>query len=103
MPEILACKVGDIGDGESLVVDNDPEDIAVYRVDGQFYATADLCTHEDWSLGEDGDLDGYEIECCLHLARFDVRTGEVTQAPAITPLKTFPVRVADGAVWVDVG
>lgn len=101
MPEILACKTDDLSDGQSLTVEYDPENIAIFRVDGEFFATADNCTHEDWSLGEDGDLDGHEIECCLHQARFDVRTGAVTQFPATTPLKTFPVRVADGEVWVE--
>jgi nitrite reductase/ring-hydroxylating ferredoxin subunit len=100
--EILACKVEQLSDGESLKVDGDPA-VAIHRVDGQFYATDDSCTHEDWSLGEDGDLEGYEIVCCLHQASFDVRTGEVIAFPATAPLKTYPVRVADGEVWVEVG
>jgi nitrite reductase/ring-hydroxylating ferredoxin subunit len=101
VPEILACKVDDLRDGESLKVDGDPE-IAVYRVDGEFYATADSCTHEEWSLGEDGELEGHEIVCCLHLAAFDVRSGAVTRFPATEPLRTYPLRVADGEIWVDV-
>jgi len=100
--DILACKVDQLSDGESLKVDGDPA-IAIHRVDGEFYATSDLCTHEDWSLGEDGDLDGHEIICCLHQASFDVRTGAVIAFPATEPLRTFPVRVADGEVWVEVG
>jgi len=102
VPEILACKVEQLSDGESLTVDGDPA-IAIHRVDGEFYATDDLCTHEDWSLGEDGDLEGHQIVCCLHQASFDVRSGEVTAFPASVPLKTYQVRVADGEVWVDVG
>jgi nitrite reductase/ring-hydroxylating ferredoxin subunit len=102
----LACQVDDLADGESLRVEppaGGAPAVAVHRVEGGFYATDDLCTHEDWSLGEDGDLEGYDIVCCLHQAAFDVRTGEVTQFPATTPLKTYPVRVADGAVWVELG
>ena len=102
MPEILACKVVDLNDGESMRVEHDPDDIAIFRVEGEFYATADLCTHEDWSLGEESDLDGHEVECCLHQARFDVRTGAATCYPATIALKTFPVRVVDDEVWVDV-
>ena len=101
MAEILACKVDQLSDGESLKVDGDPA-IAIHRVDGEFYATSDLCTHEDWSLGEDGDLEDHKIICCLHQASFDVRTGAVIDFPATEPLKTFPVRVADGEVWVGV-
>jgi nitrite reductase/ring-hydroxylating ferredoxin subunit len=102
VPEILACKVVDLNDGESMRVEHDPDDIAIFRVEGQFYATADLCTHEDWSLGEESDLDGHEVECCLHQARFDVRTGAATCYPATIALKTFSVRVVDDEVWVDV-
>jgi len=101
--EILACKVDELSDGQSLKVEHQPSDIAIHRVDGEFYATDDLCTHEDWSLGEDGDLEDHKIICCLHQASFDVRTGEVVDFPATEPLKTYPVRIADGEVWVDVG
>lgn len=101
MARILACKVDDLADGQALTVAGPPA-IALFRVDGGFYATDDLCTHEDWSLGEDGELDGFEVECCLHTARFDVRTGAATQFPATEPLRTYPVHVEDGAVWVEV-
>lgn len=84
-----------------MKIEGDPP-VAVYRVDGEFFATSDSCTHEEWSLGEDGDLDGHQIICCLHQAAFDVRTGEVTAPPATEPLKTFPVRITDDEVWVDV-
>jgi nitrite reductase/ring-hydroxylating ferredoxin subunit len=98
---IRACKVVDLEDGESLTVEGD-RDIAVHRVDGEFFATGDSCTHERWSLGEDGELEGYEIVCCLHLAAFDVRTGQPTRFPATLPLKTYPVKVTDGEVWIDI-
>jgi nitrite reductase/ring-hydroxylating ferredoxin subunit len=101
--EIFGCKVDDLNDGKSLMVEHDPECIALFRVEGQFYATADLCTHEDWPLTVDGELYGHEVECPLHQARFDVRTGEVTQDPATVPLKTYPVRIEDGTVWINVG
>jgi nitrite reductase/ring-hydroxylating ferredoxin subunit len=102
VPEILVCKVDDLNDGESMRIDLDQDDIAIFRVDGQFYATADLCTHEDWSLGDESELVGHEIECCLHQGRFDVRTGSATGYPATVALKTFSVRVVDDEVWVDV-
>ena len=101
VPEIGVCKVDDLNDGESMRVEHDPDDIAIFRVDGRFYATADLCTHEDWSLGEESELDGHEVECCLHQGRFDVRTGAATCYPATVALKIFSVRVVDDEVWVD--
>jgi nitrite reductase/ring-hydroxylating ferredoxin subunit len=103
MAEVLGCNVDDLEDGQSLMVEHDPQCIAVFRVDGEFCATADLCTHADWPLSADAQLDGHEVECGLHLARFDVRTGEVIAGPATVPLKTYPVRVEDGAVWINVG
>lgn len=103
MAEILACKTGDLTDGQSLTVDGVEPPVAVFRVEGEFFATSDLCTHEDWSLGADGDLDGYQVECCLHQARFDVRTGAATQFPATEDLRSYPVAVRGEEVWVELG
>lgn len=96
---VRACRVEDLADGGCMQLKDDPS-VALFRVDGEFYATADTCTHEDWSLGDDGDVEGYEVICALHQARFDVRTGEATGFPATAPLQTYPVVVADGDVWV---
>ncbi|MGB8389845.1 Rieske 2Fe-2S domain-containing protein, partial [Mycobacterium sp.] len=60
MAEILGCRTDDLADGESLKVKCDDPAIAIHRVNGQFFATADSCTHEKWSLGEDGALEGYQ-------------------------------------------
>lgn len=81
------------GDGESA--------IAIYNVDGEFFATQDLCTHGNWSLS-DGYLDGDIIECTLHWAKFCVRTGKVKAQPACDPLKVFPLEVRDNEIFVDV-
>jgi len=101
VPEILVCKVDDLNDGESMRVELDPDDIAIFRVEGQFYATGDLCTHEDWSLGEESELDGHEVECCLHQGRFDVpdRRGDLLPGDRCT--QDLSVRVVDDEVWVD--
>ena len=98
----MVCRVDDLADGECRRVEATPP-VAVYRVDGSFYATADTCTHEEWSLGEDGELEGHEVVCCLHMARFDVRTGAATALPATVALETFPVRVEGGEVWIAMG
>jgi nitrite reductase/ring-hydroxylating ferredoxin subunit len=75
--------------------------IALFRTDdGEFYATADTCTHEKWSLGEDSDLDGDEVVCPLHMARFDLRTGKPLCFPATVALETFGVEIEDGKVYV---
>lgn len=75
--------------------------IAVFRnEDGELFATADTCTHEEWSLGEDSDLEGNEVVCPLHMARFDITSGEALCFPATVALKTFEVVVEDGRVHV---
>ncbi len=75
--------------------------IAVFRTDdGSYYATSDSCTHENWSLGTDGDLDGTEVICPLHMARFDVVTGEATCFPASIGLRSYQVEIVDGVVYV---
>ena len=74
-------------------------EVAVCNVNGQFYAIDDLCTHDGGSLDQ-GELDGEEIECPRHGARFDVRSGEATQLPAFEPVDTHDVRVEDETIQV---
>jgi nitrite reductase/ring-hydroxylating ferredoxin subunit len=74
--------------------------LAVYHVAGQFYVTADACTHLQGSLGEEGSLDGHVVECSWHNGRFDIRTGQVLAPPCTAPLKTYPVSVREGAVYI---
>jgi nitrite reductase/ring-hydroxylating ferredoxin subunit len=87
--------------GSSMTVDGDVP-IALFRNDeGEFYATADTCTHEKWSLGEDSDLEGNEVVCPLHMAHFDIRTGAALCFPATIALSTFEVEIdADDKVYV---
>jgi MocE subfamily Rieske [2Fe-2S] domain protein len=75
--------------------------IAVYRAKGQFYATQDLCTHERAYLS-DGVVIDCIVECPFHQGRFDVRTGKAMGAPVIVPLKTYPLKVVDGLLYVQV-
>ena len=76
--------------------------VALYAVDGAFFATADLCTHGHARLSE-GFLEDGHIECPLHQGMFDVRTGQATNAPCSVPVRTFPVKVEDGIVYVGLG
>lgn len=77
------------------------ERVCVVRSEGKFYAFEDRCTHDDQPLGE-GWLDGCEIECPRHGARFDIRTGRVTAPPAYSPLEVYPATVEGGQVFVDI-
>lgn len=98
----VRLKVGRVDDfpaGEVKVIEAGGERIAVANVEGDLYAFEDRCTHDDGPLGE-GELDGYEVVCPRHGARFDVRDGAVRSMPAVYPVKTFPVVVEDGQVEV---
>jgi 3-phenylpropionate/trans-cinnamate dioxygenase ferredoxin subunit len=90
-----------IGPGQTTRVIVGDEEIALYNVDGQLFATSDICSHEEASLSE-GEFFDHVIECPLHGARFDVRTGKPLSLPAVYPVKTFPVRVVDGKVQVEI-
>ena len=78
-----------------------PLAIALYRAKGNFYATQDLCTHERAYLS-DGILIDCVVECPFHQGRFDVRSGKALSAPAFVPLKTYPLKIVDGKIFVNV-
>lgn len=72
----------------------------VANVDGRFYAVEDNCSHEDYPLSF-GCLNGAQIKCSLHGSRFSLATGAPLDDPAETPICTYPVRIAEGLVWLD--
>ncbi len=75
--------------------------ILLANVDGTFYATDNMCTHEDASLCT-GALKGHFVKCPLHGRRFDLFTGEAQVYPAVEPLRTFAVKLESDSVWVAV-
>lgn len=97
------ASAADIPPGE-MVAGNLPSGrrIAIYNVEGKYYATDDLCTHGQASLVDEGSLEGCTIECGLHLGAFDVRTGAAVAAPCSKALRTYPAREDGGEVWIDV-
>lgn len=90
----------DIPVGGKKLVEIDGIPVAIFNVDGAFYAIEDVCTHDGGNLVE-GDLMGNEIECPRHGARFDVRTGAATKMPAFEPVPTYAVEVASEDVLVE--
>lgn len=92
------ARLDEIGD-DPVAVLVEGQEIALYRVDGEVFATANLCTHGLARLS-DGWLDGPLIECPLHQGLFDVRTGRCAGAPAEVDLPTYAARVRDGRVEV---
>lgn len=85
--------------GSSRMIEVEGARIAVFNVDGNYYAIEDLCTHDNGDLAG-GEVKGCEIVCPRHGARFDLRTGAVTAPPAYEPVAVFPVRIEDG--WIEV-
>lgn len=75
--------------------------VAVFNLGGRFYAIENNCTHEDAELS-DGEIVGEEIVCPLHGARFSIISGLVTSPPAYEDLRTFPVRVQNGRIQVEI-
>lgn len=88
-------------DRKPIKVTIDGEDICLTRVGDQVFAIGDLCTHSDASLSE-GDVTDFKIECWLHGAEFDLRTGEALTLPANIPAKTYPVTVVNDVVEIEV-
>ncbi|MBN3846854.1 MULTISPECIES: non-heme iron oxygenase ferredoxin subunit [Burkholderiaceae] len=76
-------------------------EIALYSIDGEVYATDNICTHGHARLC-DGFLEDGEIECPLHQGRFDVRTGKAMCAPLTEDLRAFPVKIVDARVMVQI-
>ena len=98
---IPLCSLADVSEGSiGSATLADGRRVAVYLVQGQAFATEDLCTHGQSSLAEDGCLDGHIVECGMHLGRFDVRTGEAVGPPCIKALRTYPVEIRDGQVML---
>lgn len=85
--------------GSRRTVEIEDVTIIVFNLEGEYYAIEDLCTH-DYSPLSGGDIEGEEIICPRHGARFDIKTGEALTAPAYEPLPTFPVRIEGGIVQV---
>jgi 3-phenylpropionate/trans-cinnamate dioxygenase ferredoxin subunit len=88
-----------LADNEHCVVDVDGTDVLVFKLDGQFYAIEDVCTHDGAEIAS-GVLEGDEIICPRHGARFCIKTGAVKCAPAYEDIDTFPVKVELGRVWI---
>lgn len=83
------------------VIEEDEAAVAVFNLGGEYFAIEDVCTHDGGKLAM-GKLEGDEIVCPRHGARFSIRTGAVLSAPAYEDLRTFPVRVTQGMVEVQV-
>jgi 3-phenylpropionate/trans-cinnamate dioxygenase ferredoxin component len=97
---VRVCAVDEVPDGEVFVLPL-PVPIAVFNVDGEYFATDDTCTHAESSLA-DGYIDGSVVECAFHFAKFDIKTGAPLTQPACIALRTYETDVIDGEIFVKV-
>ena len=96
---VFAAKVSDVPNpGRKLVIVDDHL-VALFQVDGSFYALDDVCTHDGGPLA-DGELCGFEIACPRHGARFDIRDGRALTMPATKATNAHEVRVDGDRVLV---
>jgi len=99
---IRVADVTEVPDPGKLLVEVEGEVVALFHVEGRFYAIDDVCTHDGGPL-VDGELVGYKIACPRHGAKFDIRTGAALSMPAVRPTRAHAVKVDDGGVWVALG
>jgi 3-phenylpropionate/trans-cinnamate dioxygenase ferredoxin subunit len=86
--------------GKPVKLEKSGRTICVTRVGDEIFAIDDTCSHSDASLSE-GEVTGFKIECWLHGAEFDLRTGEALTPPAVAPVKVYPVTVDGDSVTVE--
>jgi 3-phenylpropionate/trans-cinnamate dioxygenase ferredoxin component len=99
---IDAGPTADLHDGEAISIPVGRRMIAVVRSGGEYFAIEDVCTHDGAEL-TGGDIEGTEIICPRHGARFCLRTGQALSPPAYEPVRVFETKITDGRLWVRSG
>lgn len=102
MGVVIVGQENDVAPGAAMraIVEGTP--IAIFNVNGELYAIGDTCTHEEFSLSDGELVDDFTVECALHGAHFDIRTGDALCLPATVNAGSYPVWVEDGAIKVEV-
>ncbi len=93
------AKVSELPQGERIFIEVDDRQIVIFNIAGLYFAIGDVCTHDNGPLG-DGELDGYQVICPRHGARFDVRTGKAVRFPAVKATPSYPVKVSGDAIEI---
>lgn len=92
--------LADLVEGKPVRIEKNGESLCIAKVGGEVFAISDVCSHSDASLAE-GEVSGFKIECWLHGAEFDLRTGAALTPPAVAPVKTYPVTIDGDSVTVE--
>ena len=96
---VAIAPLAELPPGERLFVEVDGKQIVLFNIAGQVFAIGDVCSHDNGPLG-DGELEGHEVICPRHGARFDIRTGQALCMPAFEPVQSYQVVVKDGAIYL---
>ena len=99
---ITVATVDEIPPGGRLIVEIGRRWVAIFNLDGNFHAIEDRCTHDDGPLAE-GEVEGCQVICPRHGARFDIRDGKVLSAPALVDVPTFETRVVGDNIQIKSG
>ena len=93
--------VMELREGQRLFIEIDETPIMILNIAGFYFAIADVCSHDDGPVGE-GNIEGFEIICPRHGARFDIRTGKALALPAFVDIPVYPVRVVGDQIEVGI-
>jgi 3-phenylpropionate/trans-cinnamate dioxygenase ferredoxin subunit len=100
---VNVCRAEELGPGESRIVEIEGRKVGVFNAGGELYAVEDRCSHDDGPLAEGPfDPERKTVECPRHGSLFDLTTGRPKTLPAYLPVDTFPVRVEDGVIKLEV-
>ena len=100
MSKVKIATKSSIKPGQLMATEINGHSYLLANVNGNFYVTDELCTHEDWSLAN-GALKDHCVECPLHGSRFDLRTGKPQEEPATESLRTYPVQVEGEDIYIE--
>ena len=98
---VKVASTNEIAPGQARLVNIKGKEIVLFNIEGTFFALENACTHEEGPLAE-GEIEGYEVTCAWHGARFDVRTGEALCAPAYEDVASYNVRVIGTDIEIEV-
>jgi 3-phenylpropionate/trans-cinnamate dioxygenase ferredoxin subunit len=98
---IKVAAVQEIPENERLFIEINELPIVIFSLNGEFFATGDICSHDRGPIGE-GQIEGYEVICPRHGARFDIRTGKVTRFPAASDIPSYPVKIEEGYLYLGI-
>ena len=95
------ASMDELPNGQRLFLEIDGVPVVIFNIAGQYFAIGDVCTHDDGPLG-DGEIEGFQIICPRHGARFDIRNGKALTLPAVLDTPSYPVRIVGDQIEIGV-